>query len=127
MQIVGLQHAVVAGAAAFGGAAGDDVGLLLERAAVVGHEPDAAAQVADLLHAGRGQQFGERVGHEVGSRRCMLMAVTTAATMTRMPTVTTADWCSSTKLESLLCQSSALATTVPPVPSVRLLYQYQHK
>jgi hypothetical protein len=65
-------------AAALGGCRGDHVGHLLERAAVVGHEPEAAAQRAVLVHARRGQQLGERAvaggvdrGHDRASgRRC---------------------------------------------------------
>ena len=91
LHVFGLQHGVVAGTASLGGEAGDHVGLLFQRSAVVGHESDtSAAQLTDLLHAGPRQQFGEGIGHDAGSLRCTVNAVTTAATITITPPHTTA-------------------------------------
>ena len=59
LQRLGLEHAVVRGAASAGRLAGDHVGGLLERAAVVRHEAERATQIALLDHAGHRQQLGE--------------------------------------------------------------------
>ena len=62
---VRLVHAVVRRARLLGRGAGDDVGRLLECAAVVRHEPERAPQLAVLLDARKREELGESdVGHE---------------------------------------------------------------
>ena len=61
---VGLVDAVVRRARQLGRRAGDHVGRLLQRAAVVRHEPERAPQLAVLLDARQREELGESdVGH----------------------------------------------------------------
>ena len=66
LQRLGLQHAVIRSAQRRAALAGDHVGRLLERAAVVRHEAERPAQLALLDHTGHRQQLGIR---RLGSRR----------------------------------------------------------